>query len=90
MFDEKKARGKDKGKSNAKQGRLTHAQLRELEQENEKKAAEYHLRLKELWPPMLAGDDVALREWMVKAEQLIESFRVTKALFPTTRVRRTT
>lgn len=85
LFDEKKARGKDKGKSNAKQGRLTHAQLRELEQENEKKAAEYHLRLKELWPPMLAGDDVSLREWMVKAEQLIESFRVTKALFPTTR-----
>ena len=36
---------------------------------------------------MLANDDEAVREWLVEAEKLVESFRETRALFLTSRVR---
>lgn len=35
---------------------------------------------------MLANEDEAVREWLVEAEKLVESFRETRALFLTSRV----
>ncbi len=36
---------------------------------------------------MLANEEEAVREWLVEAEKLVESFRETRALFLTSRVR---
>ena len=88
LFEEKarKGKGKGKGSAGARPGKLTAAQLRELEAQKEREAAQSYARVRDLWPRMLAGDEDADREWMYEAEMLIESFRETRALFLTTRV----
>lgn len=85
LFEEK-ASAKSKAALRA-QGRLTHAQLRELEAQKEKEVMKGYHRVQELWPGMLAGDEEGEREWLVEAEKLVETFRETRNLFLTSRVR---
>lgn len=87
LFDEKQRTGKG-GKNGAqKGGKLTLAQLKELEAEKERETVVLHTRVKQLWPLMLAGDPAAENEWMVVADSLIDPFERTRALFLTTKVR---
>lgn len=87
LFEERGRSGKEKhGKASARPGKLTTAQLRELEAKKEQEAAQSFARVKDLWERMLIGDEEADREWMHEAEMLVESFRETRALFLTTRV----
>lgn len=80
--------------ANSRAGRLTHAQLRELEAEKEKEVVRGYKRVCELWGRMLKGvgvseeeeDQEAVREWMVEAEKMVETFRETRNLFLTSRV----
>ncbi|KAL0945283.1 hypothetical protein HGRIS_000791 [Hohenbuehelia grisea] len=88
LFAEGKKTGKAKPKKS--QNRLTHAELLELEAQKEKDVVNGHLRLKELWPLMMAvegadGQVDAEREWLLEAEKLVEMFRETRNLFMTTR-----
>ncbi|KAF9459393.1 hypothetical protein BDZ94DRAFT_1199583 [Collybia nuda] len=83
LFEEK-ATAKTKAALRA-QGRLTHAQLRELEAQKEKEVMKGYRRVQDLWSGMLAGDEEAEREWMVEAEKLVETFRETRNLFLTSR-----
>lgn len=86
LFEEGKVKGgKGKG-STTKPNKLTFAQLRELEAQKEREAAQGWHRVQELWPRMLANEEDAVREWLVEAEKLVESFRETRALFLTSRV----
>ena len=73
---------------------LTHAQLRELEAAKEREVRGYK-RVCELWGRMINGvsgsgeedkDQEAVREWMVEAEKMVETFRETRDLFLTSRV----
>ncbi|KAG5642745.1 hypothetical protein DXG03_002260 [Asterophora parasitica] len=82
LFEE---RAKSKASAAKTQGRLTHAQLRELEAEKEKEVIRGYKRAKELWAGMLAHDEEAEREWLTEAEKLVETFRETRNLFLTTR-----
>ncbi|KAF8957215.1 hypothetical protein BDZ97DRAFT_1924824 [Flammula alnicola] len=84
LFAEDKATAKSKAAA-ARQNRLTHAQLRELEMQKEKEVIRGYCRLKELWPAMLNGDEEAEREWLVEAEKLVDMFRETRNLFSTSR-----
>ena len=89
LFEEGRVRSTPaKGKSRTNPNKLTAAQLRELEAQKEREAVQQWKRVQELWPRMLAGEDEALREWLIEAEKLIESFRETRALFLTSRVSR--
>ncbi|KAG5653250.1 hypothetical protein H0H81_001507 [Sphagnurus paluster] len=81
LFEER-AKSKALGKN---QGRLTHAQLRELEAEKEKEVLRGYKRVQELWAGMLEHEEDAEREWLVEAEKLVETFRETRNLFLTTR-----
>lgn len=89
LFEEGKVRGsKAKGtpaKSNP--NKLTVTQLRELETQKEREGVQSWHRVQELYARMLAGEEEATREWLVEAEKLVESFRETRALFLTSRVR---
>jgi general transcription factor 3C polypeptide 3 (transcription factor C subunit 4) len=75
-------------------GRLTHAQLRELEAAKEREVMRGYKRVCELWGRMLKGasgsvgeeDQEGVREWMVEAEKMVETFRETRNLFLTSRV----
>lgn len=89
LFEEGKARGTPaKGKSKpTNPNKLTPAQLRDLEVQKEREAAQQWKRVQELWPRMLAGEEEPLREWLIEAEKLVEAFRETRALFLTSRVR---
>ncbi|CDO69335.1 hypothetical protein BN946_scf184746.g16 [Trametes cinnabarina] len=89
LFEESKVRGAKAKSTPAKgnQNRLTVAQLRELEAQKEREAVQSWHRVQELWPRMLASEDEAMREWLVEAEKLVESFRETRALFLTSRHR---
>ncbi|KAH7911471.1 hypothetical protein BJ138DRAFT_1237800 [Hygrophoropsis aurantiaca] len=85
LFEEKsRAKTKASGKN---QGRLTLAQLQELEEQREKEVIQGYKRIEELWPSILSEDGhvEAQREWMLEAEKLIEMFRETRNLFLTTR-----
>ena len=84
LFAEDK--GTSKPKSSARQNRLTNTQLKELEMQKEKEVVRNLKRLKELWPEMLAGEEMADREWMLEAEKLVDMFRETRNLFLTSRV----
>ena len=84
LFAEDK--GASKPKSSARQNRLTNAQLKELEMQKEKEVIRNYRRLKELWPGMLTGEEMADREWMLEAEKLVDMFRETRNLFLTSRV----
>ena len=88
LFEEGKART-GKGKASAAKAnvnKLTAAQLRALEAQKEREAMQGWHRVQDLWPRMLENDDEAVREWLVEAEKLVESFRETRALFLTSRV----
>ncbi|KAF8883905.1 hypothetical protein CPB84DRAFT_1750548 [Gymnopilus junonius] len=85
LFAEDKS-GKKATTTSARQSRLTHAQLRELEKEKEKEVVKGYKRLKELWPGMLAEEVEPEREWMLEAEKLVDMFRETRNLFLTSRV----
>ncbi|TBU44059.1 TPR-like protein [Dichomitus squalens] len=90
LFEEGKARGsvaRGKGMPAKSASKLTPTQLRELEAKKEREAQQSWHRVQDLWPRMLAGDDEAMREWLVEAEKLVESFRETRALFLTSRHR---
>ncbi|KAI0629317.1 TPR-like protein [Trametes polyzona] len=89
LFEEGKVRGaKAKGTpAKGNPNKLTAAQLRELEAQKEREAAQSWRRVQELWPRMLGEEEEATREWLVEAEKLIESFRETRALFLTSRHR---
>ncbi|KAI0730796.1 TPR-like protein [Earliella scabrosa] len=88
LFEEGKVRGKGKGSSaKSNPNKLTAAQLRELETQKEREAAQGWRRVQDLWSRMLANEDEAVREWLVEAEKLVESFRETRALFLTSRHR---
>ncbi|KAG6826536.1 hypothetical protein H0H92_015434, partial [Tricholoma furcatifolium] len=81
LFEEKAA----KSKSAKTQGRLTHAQLRELEAGKEKEVLRGYKVLMEQWAGMLAHEMDAERLWFTEAEKLVETFRETRNLFLTTR-----
>ncbi|KAI6048063.1 hypothetical protein EDC04DRAFT_2556141 [Pisolithus marmoratus] len=86
LFDEK-FQARQKGKAANKQGRLSLAELKALEEEREKEVVTGYKRIEELWPRIL-GDhpvDQAEREWVLEAEKLIEMFRETRNLFLTTK-----
>jgi hypothetical protein len=40
----------------------------------------------DLTPAMKTGDEIAIKEWLLEAEKLIETFRETRRLFLSTRV----
>ncbi|RDB18196.1 Transcription factor tau subunit sfc4 [Hypsizygus marmoreus] len=82
LFEERAAK---KSAAMKAQGRLTHAQLRELEAQKEKDVLKGYKRAQELWPQMLSHDEEAERLWLVEAEKLVETFRETRNLFLTTR-----
>lgn len=88
LFAETARAGKDRATrgTGPKVGKLTPAQLRELEAKKEQDAARSYHRVKEVWARMLAGDEEADREWMREAESLVETFRETRALFLSSRV----
>lgn len=83
LFEEKAA----KVKGAKAPSRLTHAQLRELEAEKEKEVLRGYRIVKEQWAGMLAGDEEAVKLWLTEAEKLVETFRETRNLFLTSRVR---
>ena len=83
------------GGASSRLGRLTHAQLRELEAAKEREIVRGYKRVCELWGRTLNGisgsgeedqDQEAVREWMVEAEKMVETFRETRNLFLTSRV----
>ncbi|KAH7882558.1 hypothetical protein F5I97DRAFT_1906074 [Phlebopus sp. FC_14] len=86
LFEEK-AQARQKGKAAVKQGRLTLAELKALEEEHEKDVLLGYKRIEELWPRILGEgcDEQAEREWMLEAEKLVEMFRETRNLFLTTK-----
>ncbi|KNZ78575.1 Transcription factor tau subunit sfc4, partial [Termitomyces sp. J132] len=81
LFEEKAA----KSKAAKNPGRLTHAQLRELEAEKEKEVLRGYKIVKEQWAGMLAGEEDAVKLWLIEAEKLVETFRETRNLFLTSR-----
>ncbi|RPD58991.1 TPR-like protein [Lentinus tigrinus ALCF2SS1-7] len=90
LFEEGKVRtqkGKGSSAKSNNPNKLTPAQLRELEAQKEREASQSWRRVQELWPRMLANEEEAVREWLVEAEKLVESFRETRALFLTSRHR---
>ncbi|CAL1715852.1 unnamed protein product [Somion occarium] len=83
LFEEK-AIAKRKGVV-AKTQRLNITQLRELETQKEQEVKQGYHRVKELWPQMLAGEEEAVREWLMEAEKLVETYRETRNLFLTSK-----
>ncbi|KAG6897632.1 hypothetical protein C0992_012861 [Termitomyces sp. T32_za158] len=81
LFEEKAA----KAKGTKAPGRLTNAQLRELEAEKEKEVLRGYRVVKEQWAGMLADDEEAIKLWLIEAEKLVETFRETRNLFLTSR-----
>lgn len=88
LFDEKSS-SRQKGKAATKNGRLTLAELKILEEQREKEVLLGYRRIEELWPSILGEgcSDEVTREWMLEAEKLVEMFRETRNLFLTSRVR---
>ncbi|KAF9241292.1 hypothetical protein BU15DRAFT_73419 [Melanogaster broomeanus] len=86
LFEEK-AHIRQKGKPATKQGRLTLAELKTLEEQREKEVLLGYKRIEELWPSILSEhcSEQIEREWMLEAEKLVEMFRETRNLFLTTR-----
>jgi general transcription factor 3C polypeptide 3 (transcription factor C subunit 4) len=88
------ARSKTSSTGAGRPGKLTHAQLRELEAAKEREVVRGYKKVSELWGKMMKGaggsqeeeDQEALREWMVEAEKMVETFRETRNLFLTSRV----
>lgn len=88
LFDEK-SHARSKGRAATKNGRLTLADLKALEDQREKEVLLGYKRIEELWLSVLGAErnDEVVREWMLEAEKLVEMFRETRNLFLTSRVR---
>ena len=69
-----------------KSSRSSRPVARELEVEKEKEVLKGYQRVRDLIPAMKAGNEVAVKEWLLEAEKLIETFRETRRLFLSTRV----
>ncbi|KAH8103816.1 TPR-like protein [Cristinia sonorae] len=82
LFEEKARAGKIK---QPRQHKMSAAELRKAEASVEKEVTQWYHRVTELWPVMLAGQEDAMREWILEAEKLIEMFRHTRPLFLSTR-----
>jgi hypothetical protein len=82
LFPEKTFKGKAK---RSKPG-MTLAQLQELELKREADTRRGFESLKSLAVEMEKGSPEAEAAWLLEAENLVESFRQVKPLFPSTRV----
>lgn len=83
LFEETPSSRPNRGNKSSKSSRPV---TRELEVEKERDVLKGYQRLKELTPAMKAGNEVAVKEWLLEAEKLIETFRETRRLFLSTRV----
>jgi general transcription factor 3C polypeptide 3 (transcription factor C subunit 4) len=82
LFEEK-ARGSKDQKPSKPSRQVT----RELEAQKTKEVKQAYNRLEELQERMLNGEEAATTEWLLGAEKLVETFRETRRLFLSTRVR---
>jgi hypothetical protein len=99
LFEEKaRPTGKSlkTGSSARRQDKLSLARLKELEQEKEREVLSGYKRVRELWNRISRSKDgmdesvkmvEAEREWLFEADKLVETFRETRNLFSTARVR---
>lgn len=83
LFEETPSSRPVKGHKSSKSSRPV---ARELEVEKEKEVLKGYQRVMDLTPAMKTGDEVAVKEWLLEAEKLIENFRETRRLFLSTRV----
>ena len=83
LFEETPSSRQTKGYKSSRSSRPV---ARELEAEKEKEVLKGYQRVKDLTPAMKAGNEVAVKEWLLEAEKLIETFRETRRLFLSTRV----
>lgn len=83
LFEETPSSRSTKGHKSSKSSRPV---ARELEVEKEKEVLKGYQRVMDLTPSMRIGDEVAVKEWLLEAEKLIENFRETRRLFLSTRV----
>ena len=84
LFEETPSSRSNKGYKSSRSSRPV---ARELEVEKEKEVLRGYQRVKDLTLAMKAGNEVAVKEWVLEAEKLIETFRETRRLFLSTRVR---
>lgn len=83
LFEETPSSRPTKGHKSSKSSRPV---ARELEVEKEKEVLKGYQRVMDLTPAMKTGDEVAVKEWLLEAEKLIENFRETRRLFLSARV----
>jgi len=83
LFEETPSARSTKGYRSSKSSRPA---ARELEVEKEKEVLAGYQRVVDLTPAMKTGNEVAIKEWLLEAEKLIETFRETRRLFLSTRV----
>jgi len=83
LFEEVSSSRPAKGHKSSKSSRPV---ARELEVEKEKEVLRGYQHVMDLTPAMKAGDEAAVKEWLLEAEKLIETFRETRRLFLSTRV----
>ena len=83
LFEETPSPRQNKGYKSSRSSRPV---ARELEVEKEKEVLKGYQRVKDLTPAMKTGNEVVVKEWLLEAEKLIESFRETRRLFLSTRV----
>ena len=83
LFEEAPSSKPTKGYKSSKSSRPV---ARELEVEKEKEVLKGYRRVMDLTPAMKTGEEVVVKEWLLEAEKLIETFRETRRLFLSTRV----
>ena len=83
LFEETPSTRPVKGHKPSKSSRPV---ARELEVEKEKEVSRGYQRVMDLTPAMKTGNEIAIKEWLLEAEKLIETFRETRRLFLSTRV----
>ena len=83
LFEETTSTRPTKGYKTSKSSRPV---ARELEVEKEKEVLKGYRRVTDLTPAMKTGNEAAVKEWLLEAEKLIETFRETRRLFLSTRV----
>ena len=83
LFEETPSSRPNKGYKSSKSSRPV---ARELEAEKEKEVLKGYQRVKDLTPAMKTGNEISIKEWLLEAEKLIETFRETRRLFLSTRV----
>jgi general transcription factor 3C polypeptide 3 (transcription factor C subunit 4) len=82
LFEETPSPRQNKGYKSSRSSRPV---ARELEVAKEKEVFKGYQRVRDLKLAMKAGNEVAVKEWLLEAEKLIESFRETRRLFLSTR-----